>query len=505
MCRVRAIPWLPSWRRCSRSRPDLETAVRAANAAAAVVVGKRGTATVSAAELRSRILPAASLAPEEKIVFDWAVLDERLAEWRRRACASASPTAASISCIPAISSYCREARAACDRLIVGLNSDASVRRLKGEGRPMQEVHARAEVLAALEAVDLVVIFDQDTPLELIRRVRPKILAKGGDYRREEVVGHELVEERRRRGDPHRSRARLQHHQDRPSIACAAIELVTADRAENGCTNDRARGTRAGARAGVFRRRAIRLLRRGRGQPAAAGITDLAPRAARLERHPYRAAARPCRRTAPRPLGQGVRGRLLVTAERRPADASPRRRGIVVARSRSDGARARNPSGSSRCRCGRSTTSCIEAEAPAQFDFLSIDVEGHELEVLSGFDLSALAAAPHPARRSRRQPRQAPILEERGLSPDPALRKQRLVCSETTRGRGRTTRALGYRSQVLSGAAVPDRTQCVAARCAGAGGSGCRGELRLADQTASRSRRRCQSVVRCLRRSRGRGM
>jgi D-beta-D-heptose 7-phosphate kinase / D-beta-D-heptose 1-phosphate adenosyltransferase len=68
-----------------------------------------------------------------------------------------------------------------------------VRRLKGEGRPLQEVHARAEVLAALEAVDLVVVFDQDTPLELIRRVRPKVLAKGGDYRREEVVGYDLVE------------------------------------------------------------------------------------------------------------------------------------------------------------------------------------------------------------------------------------------------------------------------------------------------------------------------
>src|SRR5262249_57946036 len=64
------------------TKMDYEPAVRAANAAAAVVVGKRGTATVAAAELRSRILPAASLAPEEKIVFDWSVLDERLAEWR---------------------------------------------------------------------------------------------------------------------------------------------------------------------------------------------------------------------------------------------------------------------------------------------------------------------------------------------------------------------------------------------------------------------------------------
>lgn len=58
---------------------------------------------------------------------------------------------------------------------------------------MQEVHARAEVLAALEAVDLVVVFEQDTPIELIRRVRPKVLVKGGDYRPEEVVGRELVE------------------------------------------------------------------------------------------------------------------------------------------------------------------------------------------------------------------------------------------------------------------------------------------------------------------------
>src|SRR5262249_54225750 len=78
-------------------------------------------------------------------------------------------------------------------LILGLNSDASVARLKGEGRPIQDVHARAEVLAALEAVDLVVVFEQDTPLELIKRIRPKILVKGGDYRPEEVVGRDFVE------------------------------------------------------------------------------------------------------------------------------------------------------------------------------------------------------------------------------------------------------------------------------------------------------------------------
>ena len=77
--------------------------------------------------------------------------------------------------------------------MVGLNSDASVTRLKGAGRPIQNVASRAEVLAALEAVDLVVVFEEETPLELIRQVRPAVLVKGGDYTRETVVGHDIVE------------------------------------------------------------------------------------------------------------------------------------------------------------------------------------------------------------------------------------------------------------------------------------------------------------------------
>jgi D-beta-D-heptose 7-phosphate kinase/D-beta-D-heptose 1-phosphate adenosyltransferase len=86
-----------------------------------------------------------------------------------------------------------QARAACDLLVVGLNSDASVAGLKGAGRPVQNQEARAEVLASLEAVDLVVLFDQATPLELIRHVRPKVLAKGADYARKDVVGGDEVE------------------------------------------------------------------------------------------------------------------------------------------------------------------------------------------------------------------------------------------------------------------------------------------------------------------------
>jgi D-beta-D-heptose 7-phosphate kinase / D-beta-D-heptose 1-phosphate adenosyltransferase len=172
---------------------DFESAMRAANAAAAVVVGKRGTATLSVAELRSRILPAASLAPEEKIVFDWALLDEHLADWRKQGLRIGFTNGCFDLLHPGHVRLLAGARAACDRLVLGLNSDASVTRLKGEGRPVQPAQARAEVLAALEAVDLVVVFEEDTPRELIARVKPTVLVKGGDYTREQVVGREIVE------------------------------------------------------------------------------------------------------------------------------------------------------------------------------------------------------------------------------------------------------------------------------------------------------------------------
>ena len=86
-----------------------------------------------------------------------------------------------------------EARARCDRLVVALNTDASVRRLKGPTRPVQNEMARATVMASLAPVDLVVLFDEETPLELIQALRPDVLVKGADYRIEKVVGAELVQ------------------------------------------------------------------------------------------------------------------------------------------------------------------------------------------------------------------------------------------------------------------------------------------------------------------------
>jgi D-beta-D-heptose 7-phosphate kinase/D-beta-D-heptose 1-phosphate adenosyltransferase len=174
-------------------KTPFESAMRAANAAAAVVVGKRGTSTVSLAELRHRILPAASLAPEDKIVFDWSVLDERLGAWRRQGLRIGFTNGCFDLLHRGHVKLLAEARSACDRLVVGLNSDASTTRLKGNGRPINPAEGRAEVLAALEAVDLVVVFEEDTPLELIKRVRPAVLVKGADYKRDEVVGREVVE------------------------------------------------------------------------------------------------------------------------------------------------------------------------------------------------------------------------------------------------------------------------------------------------------------------------
>ena len=172
---------------------DWETALRMATAAAAVAVGKKGTATVTAAELRRKILPHASLVAEEKIVAAGGDLDAHLAEWRKQDLRVGFTNGCFDILHPGHVKVLTAARGACDRLIVGLNSDASVKRLKGEGRPVQDERARAEVLAALEAVDLVAIFEEDTPIELITKIKPSVLVKGGDYTREQVVGHEIVE------------------------------------------------------------------------------------------------------------------------------------------------------------------------------------------------------------------------------------------------------------------------------------------------------------------------
>lgn len=89
--------------------------------------------------------------------------------------------------------YLEQARAMGTCLVIGLNSDDSVRRLKGPLRPINDQEGRARVLAGLECVDAVVLFDEDTPLALIRKIRPQVLAKGGDWALEQIVGRDVVE------------------------------------------------------------------------------------------------------------------------------------------------------------------------------------------------------------------------------------------------------------------------------------------------------------------------
>src|ERR1700733_8048463 len=170
-----------------------EAALRMATAAAAVAVSKKGTASVTAAEVRRKILPHAFLAAEEKIVTAPGDLETQLLEWRRQGLRVGFTNGCFDILHPGHIRVLTVARGACDCLIVGLNSDASVRRLKGESRPVQDERARSEVLAALEAVDLVVVFTQDTPIELITKIKPSVLVKGGDYPRDQVVGHDVVE------------------------------------------------------------------------------------------------------------------------------------------------------------------------------------------------------------------------------------------------------------------------------------------------------------------------
>src|SRR5437899_1752643 len=172
---------------------DVETALRMANAAAAVAVSKKGTAIVTSAELRRKILPHASLAAEEKIIAAGGDLESHLLDWRKQGLRVGFTNGCFDILHPGRVKVLTAARGACDRLIVGLNSDASTRRLKGKGRPVQDERARAEVLAALEAVDLVVIFEEDTPIKLIAQIKPSVLVKGGDYTRDQVVGHDVVE------------------------------------------------------------------------------------------------------------------------------------------------------------------------------------------------------------------------------------------------------------------------------------------------------------------------
>ncbi len=171
---------------------ELTDAARLANLAAGIVVGKVGTAVVRAPELLSALHEQEWRSGEEKVdTLEQAV--ERAARWRARGKRVGFTNGCFDLLHPGHISLLNQAKAACDVLVVGLNSDASVKRLKGETRPVQTETARATVLASLACVDLVVIFGEDTPEELIRALRPDVLVKGADYTVATVVGAGFVQ------------------------------------------------------------------------------------------------------------------------------------------------------------------------------------------------------------------------------------------------------------------------------------------------------------------------
>ncbi len=168
---------------------ELAPAAGLANHAAGIAVGKLGTATVSPAELRRALQPETA---SNHGIIDEELLLEEIAHARQ----AGETIVMTNGCFDILHAghirYLEEARRHGDRLIVAVNSDDSVRRLKGTSRPINPLQQRMEVLAGLRAVDWVVPFDEDTPRRLICRLLPDVLIKGGDYRPEEIAGADCV-------------------------------------------------------------------------------------------------------------------------------------------------------------------------------------------------------------------------------------------------------------------------------------------------------------------------
>jgi D-beta-D-heptose 7-phosphate kinase/D-beta-D-heptose 1-phosphate adenosyltransferase len=175
----------------SAANLDLESAIQLANMAAGIVVGHVGTVPIQRADLLASLSRELKLNSNEKIV-NRADLAARAAQWRSRG----ESVVFTNGCFDLLHvghiTLLEDARRMGNHLVVGINSDASVQRLKGSARPIVGENERARLLAALASTDAIVIFHEDTPLETIRSIRPDVLVKGGDYHESTVVGAEEV-------------------------------------------------------------------------------------------------------------------------------------------------------------------------------------------------------------------------------------------------------------------------------------------------------------------------
>jgi len=169
------------------SKLDMEAGVQLANIAAGVVVGKVGTVPVDRDELLTSLSPEIELLAKEK-VLSLDHLKVRTSAWR----SAGERVVFTNGCFDLLHighiTLLEDARREGDRLVVAINSDASTSRLKGPTRPIVGERERARILAALSAVDAVVIFDDPTPLRFIQEIRPDVIVKGGDYEESTVVG-----------------------------------------------------------------------------------------------------------------------------------------------------------------------------------------------------------------------------------------------------------------------------------------------------------------------------
>jgi D-beta-D-heptose 7-phosphate kinase/D-beta-D-heptose 1-phosphate adenosyltransferase len=174
----------------------IRDAMKMANHAAGIVVAKVGTACVTPAELYASLASETAshsvndgrcVALNEAVALRWAWAKEKLTVGIANGCFDLLH--------PGHVSLIRQASENCDRLIMALNSDASVRRLKGPSRPIQYENARAAVIGAMKGVSAVVLFNEDTPLNLLQALQPDILVKGADYTEDNIVGADIVRAR----------------------------------------------------------------------------------------------------------------------------------------------------------------------------------------------------------------------------------------------------------------------------------------------------------------------
>ncbi|GAX86816.1 D-beta-D-heptose 7-phosphate kinase/D-beta-D-heptose 1-phosphate adenosyltransferase [Lebetimonas natsushimae] len=171
---------------------DLVNAMHFANAAAAVVVGKLGSATVTLEEIKETQRRIDNSVDYKIVDFNTIekIANELRSENKKIVFTNGCFDILHIGHVK----YLQKAKTLGDKLIVGVNSNESVKRLKGPSRPVNDEYDRAYLLASLEVVDYVVIFDEDTPYELIKRIKPDILVKGADYKNKEVVGSDIAKE-----------------------------------------------------------------------------------------------------------------------------------------------------------------------------------------------------------------------------------------------------------------------------------------------------------------------